>query len=61
VDDGTDAPEVEIDGGHWGELGALPASLLECFGSGRVAVERLLRFTAPLTTRSACTRIAMVG
>jgi len=41
--------------------GQLPASLLERFGSGPVALEKLLRFTAPITTTSVVTRIAMAG
>ncbi|HXX65769.1 MAG TPA: hypothetical protein VEK07_01210 [Polyangiaceae bacterium] len=43
------------------EEGQLPASLLERFGSGGVAIEKLLRFTAPITTTSVVTRIAMAG
>ena len=43
------------------EVGELPASLLERFGVGDVALEKLLRFTAPITTRSVRTRIARVG
>lgn len=39
----------------------LPASLLERFGTGPVALEMLLRFTAPITTTSVVTRIAMAG
>ena len=39
----------------------LPASLLERFGSGSVGLEKLLRFTAPITTTSVRTRMAMVG
>jgi hypothetical protein len=39
----------------------LPVSLLERFGVGNVALERLLRFTAPITTGSTSARIAMVG
>ena len=39
----------------------LPASLLERFGTGTVAIEKLLRFTAPVTTTSVMLRIAMVG
>jgi hypothetical protein len=38
----------------------LPVSLLERFGNGSAALEKLLRFTAPITT-SVRTRIAMVG
>ena len=37
----------------------LPASLLERFGPGNDALEKVLRFTAPVTTESV--RIAMVG
>jgi hypothetical protein len=37
----------------------LPVSLLERFGTGDVTLEKLLRFTAPVTTESM--RIAMVG
>ena len=43
------------------EVGELPASLLERFGDGDVALEKLLRFTAPVTTTSVRTRIARVG
>jgi len=43
------------------EVGALPASLLERFGVGNVALEKLLRFTAPITTESMSARITMVG
>ena len=43
------------------DIGELPASLLQRFGSGAVALEKLLRFTAPITTTSVRTRIAMVG
>lgn len=43
------------------DVGELPASLLERFGIGKVALEKLLRFTAPITTESVRTRIAMVG
>ncbi|MGO9837402.1 MAG: hypothetical protein ACLP1X_24690 [Polyangiaceae bacterium] len=43
------------------DVGALPGSLHERFGTGRVAIEKLLRFTAPITTESVRTRIAMVG
>jgi hypothetical protein len=39
----------------------LPVSLLERFGIGNVAIEKLLRFTAPITTESMSARIAMVG
>jgi hypothetical protein len=39
----------------------LPASLLERFGSGPVAIEKLLRFTSPVTTTTVVTRIAMAG
>lgn len=43
------------------EVGQLPASLLERFGEpGPTALERMLRFTAPITTESVSTRIAMV-
>ena len=42
------------------EVAELPASLVERFGTGSVALEKLLRFTAPITTESASTRIAMV-
>jgi len=42
------------------EVGALPGSLLERFGSGPAALEKMLRFTAPITTGSARARIAMV-
>lgn len=41
------------------DVGELPVSLLERFGTGNVALEKLLRFTAPVTTESM--RIAMVG
>lgn len=37
----------------------LPVSLLERFGAGEVALEKMLRFTAPVTTESM--RMAMVG
>jgi len=43
------------------DVGELPVSLLERFGTGKVALERVLRFTAPITTTSLRTRIAMVG
>ena len=43
------------------EVDELPASLLERFGVGEVALEKLLRFTAPITTISVRTRIARVG
>lgn len=44
------------------EVAMLPASLLACFGGSRTeALERLLRFTAPITTTSVKTRIAMVA
>ncbi len=43
------------------EVGELPASLLARFGVGDVALEKLLRFTAPITTTSVRTRIARVG
>jgi hypothetical protein len=42
------------------DVGALPASLLERFGSDADALGRMLRFTAPVTTNSG-PRIAMVG
>jgi hypothetical protein len=38
----------------------LPASLLDRFGSGAAAIEKMLRFTAPITTQSVRARIAMV-
>jgi hypothetical protein len=41
-------------------IGELPASLLERFGSGSIALEKLLRFLAPVTTESMSARIAMV-
>jgi len=41
-------------------VSALPASLLACFGGARAeAIEKLLRFTAPVTTTSVKARIAM--
>lgn len=43
------------------DVEGLPASLLERFSCGRVGLEKLLRFTAPITTTSVRTRIAMVG
>ena len=43
------------------EVGALPGSLLSRFRGGRAeALEKMLRFTAPLTTTSVKARIAMV-
>lgn len=41
------------------EVRELPVSLLERFGTGNVALEKVLRFTAPVTTESM--RMAMVG
>jgi hypothetical protein len=42
------------------EVSDLPTSLLELFGgAGRAAVERMLRFIAPVTTTSVRTRITM--
>ena len=41
------------------EVRELPVSLLERFGTGKVALEKVLRFTAPVTTESM--KIAMVG
>lgn len=43
------------------EVSELPTSLLERFGSGNVALGKMLRFTAPVTTDSVRARIAMVG
>ena len=42
------------------ELAQLPGSLLALYGRGAWAVERLLRFIAPVTTESVRARIAMV-
>jgi hypothetical protein len=42
------------------EITEMPASLLVLFGKGVRAVERLLRFIAPVTTESVRARIAMV-
>jgi hypothetical protein len=39
----------------------LPTSLRERFGSGNVALGKMLRFTSPVTTDSVRARIAMVG
>ena len=42
------------------EIGQLPTSLLERFGNlGAAALEKLLRFTAPVTTESVRARISM--
>jgi hypothetical protein len=44
------------------EESALPASLLERFGGATTAaLEKMLRFTAPVTTESVKARISMVG
>ncbi len=43
------------------EVSELPVSLLERFGIGNVALEKLLRFTRPITTESVLARITMVG
>lgn len=42
-------------------IAQVPASLLERFGGGPEALEKMLRFTAPITTGSVRARIAMVG
>jgi hypothetical protein len=42
------------------EIAAMPASLLAAFGQGAEAVEKLLRWIAPVTTESVRARIAMV-
>jgi hypothetical protein len=41
------------------EMGGLPTSLLERFGHGPAALERMLRFVAPITTESVKASIAM--
>ena len=43
------------------DIGELPASLLERFGTGNVGLWKMLHFTAPVTTDSVRARIAMVG
>lgn len=43
------------------DVDKLPTSLLERFGIGSVGLEKMLRFTRPITTESVRTRIAMVG
>jgi hypothetical protein len=42
------------------DVATLPASLLRRFGADATAVERTLRFIAPITTTSVATRISMV-
>lgn len=42
------------------EVTGLPSSLLERFGGGPAALEKMLRFTAPITTQSVRARITMV-
>jgi hypothetical protein len=42
------------------EIGLLPVSLLERFECGPGALEKMLRFTAPITTASVRARMAMV-